>query len=102
MTNKGNYGLNIYLKTAKRKASGILSTERFLLNAMTEIKGKYHLTLNDDFNKFTWKDVRAVINSLKKTVVKYGKTGDAYKAEYITNHVLPIVELYVQVLKSAK
>ena len=102
LTEKGNYGLNIYLKTAKRKVSGILSTERFLLNSMTEVKKKYHLTLNDDFDNFEWKDIRAVIISLKKNAVKYNKLGDSYKSEYIMKNVLPIVELYAQVLKSAK
>ena len=98
----GNYGFNIYPKTDIRKKSGYIITERFLLNAIVKFKSRWNLNLRDKYTNATWKDVDKVLDICKDEIKYYNNKGKKDKAEYIEEHILPVVLNYVQALKDAK
>ncbi len=97
----GNYGINIFPKTEKREKSGYLVTERFFLNALCEFKKKYGLTLRGVVQEASWNDVFEVIHILEKIAEDYYVQGKLDKSNYIQEHVIPVVEVYVKALKRA-
>ena len=101
ITNEGNYGFNVYPKTNVRKKSGYLITERFLLNAIYEFKHRRGMNLRDIYQNSTWKDVYEVLDICNNIAINYEKEGKLDKSNYIKEHVLPIVTIYVHALEDA-
>lgn len=99
--NTGCYGFNIYPKTEIRKKSGYIVTERFLLNAIYTFKSRYHKHLRDSYTQATYADVFAVLEICKNEATYYEKKGKLDKSSYILNHILPVVETYVDALQLA-
>lgn len=99
--NTGNYGFNIYPITEKRSRSGYIVTERFLLNALYKFKSRYNMNLRDKYKNSTWDDVKEVLELVKKKSVYYRKKGKVDKADYILEHILPVVGVYVEALHDA-
>ncbi len=97
----GNYGFNVYPKTPKRKEAGYIITERFFLNALYEFKRRLQLSLRDKYNNSTWSDVHQVLSICHDIASNYLKNGKQEKYEYIINHVLPLIQVYVRALKEA-
>lgn len=102
ITEYGNYGMNIYPMTDKRKKEGYLVTERFLLNALAIYKRQLNMRLLDKFPSATWEDVDHVIEQIKESQELYINTNKNEKAEYIKKEILPMVEAYVLMLKKAQ
>lgn len=101
MTEKGNFGINIYPKTSKRVNSGYIITERFLVNAMIAYKTEKNLKRLDKFENATWKDVYGVLNICDEMARIYEMANKADKSSYITNEVLPMVNAYISALQEA-
>jgi len=97
----GNYGINIYPETDKRKKSGYIITERFLLNAIYKLKNKWNMNLRDKYTNSTWKDVYKVLDIIKNNTKYYEKKNKLEKVEYINKHILPVLNVYVTSLKDA-
>ena len=97
----GNYGMNIYPKTGIRESSGYLITERFLLNALVKFKSRWNMGLRDKYTNATWKDVNKVISIVKDEMKYYNSKYKKDKADYIKEHILPVVTTYVEALKNA-
>ena len=102
ITNEGNYGFNIYPETDIRKKSGYLVTERFLLNAFYQFKKERGLNLRSTYANSTWDEVEKVFELCKEQISYYESCGKIDKAEYINEHILPIVRVYIDALKEAK
>lgn len=102
LKSNGNYGINIYPKTIKRHKSGYLITERFLLNSLYAVKNKNGLTLKDKFDEATWNDADCVLDHLMEQAMEYKKIGKLEKYKFILEHVIPIVNVYINSLKIAK
>lgn len=101
ITNEGNYGFNIYPKTEARSKSGYLITERFLLNAIYEFKRRKGMNLRSIYTNSTWDDVEEVLNICDEISNDYLEKGKKDKADYIKEHVIPLVSVYVRALKDA-
>lgn len=99
--NNGNYGFNIYPETEIRKKSGYLVTERFLLNAIYKFKYEHDLHLRDLYTNSSWEDVDKVVDYVSEQIEYYESKGKIDKADYIKEHILPIVTVYVNALKLA-
>lgn len=99
--NDGNYGFNIYPETEVRKKSGYLVTERFLLNALYKFKREHGMHLRDKYINSTWDDVDKVVSYVSEQIKYYESKGKIDKSEYIKEHILPIVTVYVNALKLA-
>lgn len=99
--NTGNYGFNIYPLTETRTKSGYIVTERFLLNALYRFKSKYNMNLRDKYRNSTWDDVHEVLELVRKKSSYYRRKGKIDKANYILEHILPVVNVYVEGLKLA-
>lgn len=102
ISNTGNYGFNIYPITDKRKKSGYLITERFLLNSIYEFKRRRGLNLRSIYKNSTWDDVYEVLDICKNIGTEYLKENKKDKYNYINEHILPLVTTYVDSLKEAK
>lgn len=96
LINDCNYGINFYPLAKSRTSSGYIVVERFLLNAIAELKKQKQKEDN-----FTWEDVDEVLNICRKNAINYKATGKVEKSNYILNELLPIVEAYVYALKKA-
>lgn len=101
ITNEGNYGFNIYPKVQERKKSGYLVTERFLLNAFYKFKESKGLNLRSIYKDSTWDEVEKVVDYVKQQVNYYEVKGKIDKANYIREHILPIVSVYTGALRDA-
>lgn len=101
ITDKGNYGINIYPKTKNRNKSGYIITERFFLNALFEYKRSLGLGAMDIYDQAKWSDVEAVILLCKRNAENYNRQGRKEKSEYIECEVIPMIEGYICALKSA-
>ncbi|MCI8568986.1 MAG: hypothetical protein HFJ11_03265 [Bacilli bacterium] len=101
LTEKGNYGINIYPKTNFRKA-GYIITERFFLNALYKFKEKRNLTLKDNLQNLDYSDIEEVMSLLKENILYYEKIGKLEKSTYIKEHIVPILEVYINAIKIAK
>lgn len=101
ITNSGNYGFNIYPETEVRKKSGYLVTERFLLNALYTFKTTIGMNLRDSYTNASWDDVDKVIKYVEEKIEYYESKGKMDKAQYINEHILPIINVYVRALKDA-
>ncbi len=101
LKNDGNYGFNIYPQVGERKKSGYLVTERFLLNAFYKFKQEHGLHLREKYENGTWEDVSKVLKFVEEQITYYESKGKIDKAEYIRDHILPIVGVYVQALRGA-
>ena len=99
--NDGNYGFNIYPETEVRKKYGYLVTERFLLNALYKFKKEHGMHLRDKYINSTWDDVDKVVSYVSEQIKYYESKGKIDKSEYIKEHILPIVTVYVNALKLA-
>lgn len=99
--NNGNYGMNIYPLTKQREKSGYLVTERFLLNALTKFKARFNMNLRDPFKDSNWDDVAEVVSIVKSIEAYYKTKKKIEKAEYIEEHILPVIEVYIEALKAA-
>ena len=101
ISDTGNYGFNIYPITDKRKKSGYLITERFLLNSIYEFKRRRGLNLRSIYTNSTWNDVYEVLDICKNIGEEYLKENKKDKYNYINEHILPLVTTYVDALKEA-
>lgn len=101
ITEDGNYGINIYPKTEKRKHSGYMITERFLLNSIIEYKKTKNLSSLEKYENATWEDVYEVIKICKNNARVYEKLGKKEKSNYITNEILPMINAYISALQIA-
>ena len=97
----GNYGINIYPKTEKRKFSGYIITERFLVNSIIQYKKTKNLSSMERFENATWSDVYEVISICKSMAHKYANNGKEEKSNYIINEILPMVNAYISSLQIA-
>ena len=97
----GNYGFNVYPKVGVRKKSGYIVTERFLLNAIYKFKKTKGLNLRGIYVNSTFNDVNEVVSYLYQEVKYYEEHNKLDKSKYIMEHVIPIVSMYVDVLKMA-
>lgn len=101
ITEKGNYGINVYPKTALRKGSGYVVTERFFLNALYEYKASKGIGPWETFPSATWDDVKAVIGICKNMALYYEQKRCIYKSVYIKTEIIPMLESYWEALKMA-
>lgn len=99
--NNGNYGFNIYPETDIRNKSGYLVTERFLLNAFYRFKKEFGLNLRSKYMNSSWEDVYKVLEYVEEQIDYYKSKNKIDKAEYIKEHILPILNVYVNALKGA-
>lgn len=97
----GNYGMNIYPKTEIRKKSGIIITERFFLNALYNFKKKRGYSLKDSILNTSYEDTREVIAILLEYASYYKEIGKLEKHDYILEHVIPLIEVYLNALQLA-
>lgn len=102
MTEKGNYGINIYPITKERLHSGYIITERFLVNSMIAYKAQKNLGSLEKFNNATWDDVYAVLEMCKTTAKMYYEIGKKEKSTYIINEIMPMINAYVSALQVAE
>lgn len=100
LEDNGNYGFNIYPETKRRK-SGYIITERFFLNAICEFKQGHGMTLRDKYQNSTWNDVLEVLSICYNIANEYKKNEKLDKYEYIINHVIPLISVYIEALKEA-
>lgn len=98
ITETGNYGINVYPKTNKRKKDGYLITERFFLNALYEYKKKCGIGIMDVWETASWEDVKDVVKICKANAKKYLDEGKYDKAKYIENEILPMINAYIEAL----
>lgn len=101
LSNKGNYGINIYPETDIREKSGYIITERFFLNALYNFKKTKGLGLKDKLKNSTYEDVSEVMNILKEYSTYYQEHGKLEKSQYIVNHIIPVINAYIKALKIA-
>lgn len=101
LTSNGNYGINIYPVTDVRTNSGYIVTERFFLNSLYNFKKSRGLELSDLYENSSFDDCLEVINLLKEYSKYYLEKGKKDKSEYIINHVIPLIEVYIKALKEA-
>ncbi len=101
ITEKGNYGINIYPKTENRNISGYIVTERFFLNALISYKKTLNIEEYQEFPNATWEDVYNVVDICSKTADKNKSIGKIEKYEYICNDILPMINAYISVLQKA-
>ena len=101
LTSEGNYGINIYPLTDVREKSGYIITERFFLNALYNYKKSKGYGLRDKLYNTTYDDVEEVINILKEYSTYYKENNKEEKSNYIINHIIPVIEVYVSALKQA-
>lgn len=97
----GCYGMNIYPKTNIRDNSGYIITERFLLNALYKFKKSRNLNLRDKYCNSTYEDIYKVISICEEEADYYILKGKKEKSLYIKEHILPIIEVYIEALKMA-
>ena len=101
LTTEGNFGINIYPETDIRTKSGYIITERFILNALYNFKKTKNLALRDSYKNATYEDIDEVISILKEYSNYYQEKNKLEKSNYIINHVIPVLEVYVKALKLA-
>ena len=101
LTSEGNYSMCIYPVTDVRKRSGYIITERFLLNALYNFKKKKGYELKDELINTTFDDCYEVVNILKEYAKYYEEISKVEKSEYIKNNIIPIIDIYIKVLKKA-
>lgn len=101
ISENGNYGINIYPQTDKRKYSGYLVTERFFLNALYKYKESLGKTSMELFENATWTDVENVIGLCKKNAEEYAVNNKYEKEAYIKNEIIPMWNAYAEALKIA-
>ena len=97
----GNYGINIYPQTYRRRQSGYLITERFFLNALYKYKKSIGINAMDCFDHANWTDIDKVLNILKQNAVEYEKVKKYEKSAYINTEILPMLIAYISALKMA-
>lgn len=102
MTEKGNYGINIYPITKERLHSGYIIIERFLVNSMISYKAQKNLGSLEKFNNATWDDVYAVLEICRSTAAMYYEIGKKEKGTYIINEIMPMINAYVSALQVAE
>ena len=101
ITEKGNYGINIFPKTNKRKKDGYIITERFFLNALYKYKKRCGIGAVEKFKDASWSDVKNVIDICNINAKIYIHEGKTEKARYIESEIIPMVNAYVEALKLA-
>ena len=101
LTPEGNYGINIYPETEIREKSGYIITERFFINALYNFKKSKGHNLKDKLTNTTYEDVEEVINILKEYSTYYKENSKLEKSNYILEHIIPVIEVYVKALKKA-
>ena len=101
LTSSGNYGMNIYPITDVRVKSGYLVTERFFLNAMYNFKKKKGYGLKDALSNTTYDDCNEVLKLLEEYANYYNENGKVDKSEYIKEHVIPLINVYINALRLA-
>lgn len=97
----GNYGMNIYPITEVRNKSGYIITERFFLNSLYNYKNKRGYSIKEVLFNTTYEDVFEVIDIIEEYAKYYDDIDKIDKSEYIRNHVLPLINVYVNALKMA-
>lgn len=97
----GNYGMNIYPITDVRNKSGYIITERFFLNSLYNYKNKRGYSIKEVLFNTTYEDVSEVIDIIEEYAKYYDDIGKLDKSDYIRNHVLPLINTYVNALKAA-
>ena len=97
----GNYGMNIYPITEVRNKSGYIITERFFLNSLYNYKNKRGYSIKEVLFNTTYEDVSEVIDIIEEYAKYYDDIDKIDKSEYIRNHVLPLINVYVNALKMA-
>lgn len=101
LTEKGNYGMNIYPKTEIRKLSGYIITERFFLNSLYNFKEKRGYGIKDTIPNTTYEDTDEVLDILEEYATYYMEVGKKEKSNYIKEHIIPIIKVYRDALKMA-
>lgn len=101
LTSKGNYGMQIYPKTGNRENSGYIITERFFLNALYNFKEKRGLSLKDRVENTSFQDIDEVLDILNEYACYYEEIGKIEKKDYIKEHIIPVLEVYVKALQIA-
>lgn len=101
ISEKGNYGINIYPKTEGRKVSGYIITERFFLNALFEYKKKQNINFDGTFESASWEDVYNVLKICKYNAEIYLQANKKEKYNYILNEVIPMINAYIISLQTA-
>ena len=101
LTKEGNFSLHIYPKTDIRTKSGYIVTERFFINALYNFKKRRGLQLGDLVPNATFDDCLEVIDILKEYSNYYHEIGKENKSTYILEHIIPLIEVYINALKEA-
>ncbi len=99
LTQDGNYSMNIYPKTEERMKSGYIITERFFLNALYNFKKKRGYLLRDSISNTSFEDTEEVLSILREYATYYEELGKIEKHDYILEHVIPLIEIYIEALK---
>ena len=102
ITEKGNYGINIYPITNNRLNSGYIITERFVINSMIAYKASKGIGSLEKFDNATWDDVYKTLEICKDTATKYKESGKIEKSSYIINEILPMIDAYISALQEAE
>ena len=98
LTEEGNYGINIYPETEIRLKSGYIITERFFLNALYNFKKKRGLKLRDLVPNTSFTDCYEVLDILREYSKYYQEIGKEDKSNYINNHIIPLIDIYIKAL----
>ncbi len=101
LTSEGNFSLHIYPETDIRTKSGYIVTERFFINALYNFKKRRGLSLRECYFHSSYDDCYEVVNILKEYSKYYKETGKIEKSTYIMEHVVPLIEVYIQALQKA-
>lgn len=92
-TSDGWYSKYFYPKVGNRPGDGYIDGERYLLNQLIKLS-------KDSRNNKKWSDVTRLIDNLYGVAKEL--IHDIYASKYIYDHLIPLVESYVRVLRLAK
>lgn len=103
MTDEGMTAKQFYPPTTTRPTAGYIDSERYFMNSVVFHKkmcGKGVKTRRDPWCDATWSDVAKAVHYLMD-IAEDLALHNAYASRYIQQEILPLVQLYVEVLLSA-
>ena len=92
--------LHFYTKTESRKVSGYNNAERVFLNAIIDYKKKEGIPRREQFHNATFSDVNEVVKILRINADETARY-DKVHSTHIKENILPLVESYIEILRSS-